>query len=133
MNSAEPFLRKSEPIHPADDASGILRCGPNDAPAASCAPPLKPLPHEPATLAELADAFRGLTDVLWLVISALLARGFLDPPDIFIDSLVRQAAIMRKREFRAGPPEFFVQEIPELLRTVDDMIARTAPAPASKQ
>jgi hypothetical protein len=125
---------KPEPIRPADDtaASGILRC-PNDAPAAY-SEPLKPLPDEPASLAELAEAFRGLSDVMGLVISALVGRGVLDP-GLLINGLARQAEIMRKpgREFRAGPAEFFVQEIPELLRTVDDMIARTAPAPNSKQ
>ena len=75
---------------------------------------LKPLPHAPASLAELVDAFRGLTDVVELVISALVGRGVLDQ-GLLIDSLVRQSAQMRKLggEFRAGPPEFFVQEIPE--------------------
>jgi hypothetical protein len=129
---------KSKSIDPADDtaASGILRlrCSPNEAPAAYCEPRVKPLPREPATLAELADAYRGLADVVGIAVAALIGRGGLDP-DFTIDGLTRQAAIMRKlnREFRAQPLEFCVQEITELLKRIGDMAARTQAAPSSKQ
>lgn len=38
---------------------------------------LKPLPREPTSLAELAETYRGLADVVGLVIASLIGRGVL--------------------------------------------------------